>query len=314
MLGYKPPRRRSVRPGSGSTRQRTAGASRLPESVGFQFFAANPFDALSSNTFYAPVLAGAQSEASALGLNLLLHTTDRHSLSQGVPKMALDQAISGMLLVGTADPHVLDTFAAHVPHIILVDNHDENGVHESVSSDGFGGAHEATRYLLSLGHRRIGFYLPEAGVTTFQDRLRGYVCALFENGIAPDPARIITASADADDNAREAELASALAVSDITALIAANDHNALLVCRALRLRGRRVPDDLSLVGFDDIELVRHTDPALTTIRVDKERLGRLAVRRIHTRLHSDLAVLRAEGTLRHQAPVSLVVRDSCRAV
>jgi DNA-binding LacI/PurR family transcriptional regulator len=310
LLNYRPPRLRTARPKS-----QPSLTADIPDAVGFQFFAATPGDVLGYNTFYAQVLSGAQTEAATLGMHLLVHTTNRHSLSQEMPKMVLEQAIGGMLLVGTADPAVLETFAERVPHIVLVDNRDETGTHESILSDGFGGTYAATRYLLENGHKRIGFMLAEEGVTTFLDRLRGYLCALFEAGITPDP-RLVLRGQD-DETAREASLITALALPATerpTALLTANDHYAFLAMRVCRRLGLSIPNDISLIGFDDIYMSQHTDPPLTTIRVDKEYIGRLAVRRLHARLHTDASTLRIEAPLRHEVPVSLVLRQSCRAL
>ena len=281
------------------------------EYIGFQFFAGAPSDTLLSNTFYAPVLAGVQAEATSFALHLLLHTTDRHSLSQKIPKMILHRAVAGILLVGTTEPAILAAFAQHVPKIVLVDNRDETNMYESVISDGFGGAYDATRYLLGLGHRRIGFFLGDPDVPTFQDRLRGYRCAQLDAGIIPDPAIVIS---DASSEEREASLGSLLCSSHSpTALIAANDDYAFVAMRVCRQVLRRIPEDISLIGFDDLSGCVETYPALTTVRVDKEYMGRLAVRRLYALLHADNAT-RSEPSICNQVPVSLVVRQSCCAV
>ena len=279
--------------------------------IGFQFFAATPSDSLLSNTFYASVLAGVQAEAAAFKLHLLLHTTDRHSLSQEIPKMILQRAVAGILLVGTTDPAILATFAQHVQNIVLIDNRDETNAYESVVSNGFGGAYDAACYLLELGHRRIGFFLGEPSVPTFQDRLHGYQCALLNAGIMPDPSLVISGASSED---REANLGSLLCSSQApTALIAANDDYAFVTMRVCRQVFRRIPEDISLIGFDDVPRSREAYPALTTVRVDKEYMGRLAVRRLHARLCTENTA-QSEPSICNQIPVCLVVRQSCRAV
>lgn len=305
QLNYQPRRLRLARSSVNS-------AATQRDAIGFQFFAAAPSDSLLSNSFYAPVLAGAQAEASALGMHLLLHTTDRHQFSQELPKMIHEQAVGGMLLVGTTDPAILAAFAAHVPKIILVDNRDETGMYESVISDGFGGACAATRYLLEIGHRRIGFLLGEPGVPTFQDRLRGYLCALWEAGLTPEPSSIV--QGDSEERLQESLGLLLKSLSPPTALVAANDYYALLAMRTCREQDIKIPGDISLVGFDDTSFSPHADPPLTTVRVDKEFMGRLAVRRLHARLHAESSLALAEPRLCNQIPVSLILRQSCRAV
>lgn len=311
QLNYRPPRLRSTK---GDIGLRTASSTvSARDAIGFQFFSAVPGDKLASNTFYAPVFAGAMEEASMQGLHLLVHTTSRHAFSLEVPRMVQEQAIGGMLLVGTADPEILAKFAEHVPNIVLVDNRDETGIYESVISDGFGGAYAATHHLLDLGHRHIGFYLSEQGITTFQDRLRGYRCALMEAGIVPDQ-RFLMIGEGTDDQRKNQICAYLASKVRPTALIAANDHNALQVLNACRLMDLTVPDDLSLIGFDDIELSRHANPPLTTVRVAKEQMGRLAVRRLYAHLNGESASSLTERPVRHEIPVRLIIRDSCRSI
>ncbi|MES2461898.1 MAG: LacI family DNA-binding transcriptional regulator [Armatimonadota bacterium] len=313
QMNYRHPRLRNAR--SSGTAAGTPAAVSTRDAIGFQFFSAtdSPYDTLAGNTFYAPVFAGAMEEASSLGLHLLVHTTTRHGLSLELPRMIQEQAIGGMLLVGTADPEVLATFAAHVPNIVLVDNRDETGVYESVISDGFGGAYVATRHLIDLGHSRIGFFLSEPGVTTFQDRQRGYLSALFEAGIVPEQDLVLRGGAT--DDARNAQLCHYLSAANRpTALVTANDDAALQTLRVCRTLNLTVPEDLSLIGFDDVDSSSHTSPPLTTLRVTKEQMGRLAVRRLHARLNRESASSLIEQPVRHEIPVTFVPRDSCRAI
>ncbi len=280
--------------------------------VGFQFFAADANDNLQSNDFYAPMLAGAQSEAATLGLHLMLHTTDRHAMSLELPRMVLKKAVGGILVVGTAEPSILAAFAKHVPQIILLDNRDETGQFESVISDGFAGTYAAVQHLLQLGHRRIGFYVMKPEVTTFRDRLRGYRVAMSEARASVEPMQIVSGQ-------NQAECASAFgavfrSAHPPTALVAANDAQALDVVRLSRQFGQKIPEDLSLIGFDDIPFTTHVDPPLTTMRVNKEFMGRLAVRRLHARMQDNRSTEGLDPAFSTHIPVSLIRRDSCRAL
>lgn len=315
QLNYRPPHLRSAKTGGRIAKSVSATVS-ARDAIGFQFFTAtdSPYDTLAGNNFYGPVFTGAMEEASNLGLHLLVHTTNRHALSLEMPRMVQEQAIGGMLLVGTADPEILATFAAHVPNLVLVDNRDETGIYESVISNGFGGAYAATRHLLDLGHRRIGFLLSEQGVTTFEDRLHGYLSALFDAGITPDQGLVLRAKVDSNELQLE-QLSSYLSASGRpTALVSSNDNAAIQVLRLCRSLEISVPADLSVIGFDDIEISSHTDPPLTTVRVAKEQMGRLAVRRLYARLNNESESSLVEQPVRHEIPVTLVVRESCRSI
>jgi len=304
LLGYRPLRARGRKAVGGASP--AAGES----FIGFQFFGASASDPLQANAFYAPVLAGAQVEAAAQGMHLLAHTTDRHQLTQELPKMIREQTVAGMLLVGTADPEILSVFLERVPQIVLVDHRDPTGRHDCVLTNGLAGAMDATHYLFALGHRRIAFLRDDPYVPSFQDRLRGFVCAHFEAGYAVDPRLVLTASEDEVPGVLDALWKSP---ERPTAILAANDHQAYAVMQACRALGLHIPEDLSLIGFDDIEFSTQTWPPLTTVRVQKEQLGRLAVRRLQDRLAQDNSP-EAMPPVTIEAPVSLITRQSCRAI
>ena len=280
--------------------------------IGFQFFGANAQDLLAANAFYAPLMAGAHAEAASLGMHLLTNATDRHQLAQELPKMVRDQTISGMLLVGTADPGVLAAFLERVPQIVLVDGRDPTGRHDCIVSDGLGGALTATRYLFGLGHRRIAFLVSDPGAPTFLDRQRGFVCAHFEAGLALDPALLVEVESD---GAIPGAVRALLALpAPPTALIAANDTQAYAVMQTCRGMGVSIPEDLSLIGFDDIEFSAQTWPPLTTLRVNTDQFGRLAVRRLHARLQMVHNSPEALTPVTIEMPVSLIERQSCRPI
>jgi len=305
-LDYRPLRARTRR---GETVSRTAAHPVAEAFIGFQFFGANSSDVPQANPFYAPLLASAQKEAADRGLHLLVHTTDRHQLALELPKMIRDQTIAGMLLVGTADPAILNLFLERVPQIVLVDHRDPTCRHDCIVSDGLGGALAATQYLFGLGHRRIAFVRDDPSAASFQDRLRGFVCAHFEAGFLLNPHLVVDV---ADETEIPAVVTALLTRPDRpTAIFAANDRQALIVMQVCRTLGLSIPDDLSLIGFDDIAFSAHTWPPLTTVRIPKEYLGRLAVARLQERLRAPEPLVEAMPAATIEVPVSLIVRQSC---
>jgi len=294
------------------------GAGVLSSSIGFQYFASMPNDRLPSNAFYGPVLAGAQSEADLMGMHLMLHTTHRHKLSRSLPQMISEQAVPGMLLVGTADSEILELFAKFVPKIVVVDNRDPMMLHDCVITDGFRGSAQAVEYLLKLGHRRIAFVTSRDADVSFDDRLNGYMCALFQAGFDVD--RRIICAIDEPDISTDMSISvgqitsflNGLAAKDRpTAVIAGNDAHALAVMHACRQLKISVPSEMSIVGFDDTDFSAHTYPALTTMRVDKEQMGRIAVRRLQKRLTEDSSDETVEPAIVVELPVRLIERGSC---
>ena len=304
-LHYRPRRSQAAKP---AAPEGQSGLDLL-DAFGFLFFVSGD-DVNPINEFYAPVLAGAQSEAARLGMHLIIRTAPRFTHPSEVPKMFRDQAVAGTLLVGAALPDVLEAYAAHLPQSVVIDNRDGNGRHDCILSDGFDGTFQATRSLLAMGHRRIGFVLDETTAPSFQDRRRGCLCAQWEAGLTPDPRWIVSAEWGRGMDER---LEALLQEPDRpTALLAANDANAFNVMQVCRRLGLSIPEDLSLIGFDDTPFCVHAYPPLTTLRVDTGLMGRLAVRLLHTRLRESQAPDACpESPVHLTIPVSLVERETC---
>lgn len=144
-----------------------------------------------------------------------------------------------------------------------------------VSNDETGGARAAARYLAGLGHRRIGHIGAPSWARPGRDRLAGYCLGLTEARLAYDPALIFTGDAGVDSGLKGAE--ALLGLPDPpTAFFCFSDLTAVGVLRGARARGLRVPEDVSVVGFDDVQLARYVEPPLTTIRQDMAEMGRRA--------------------------------------
>jgi LacI family transcriptional regulator len=173
-----------------------------------------------------------------------------------------------------------------------------------VSAAHASGAKAATQHLLSLGHRRIAAITGPHDWMASEERLNGYHAALAAAGIGPAPALVRES-----DFEIEAGYAAACKLLDLperpTAIFAFNDNVAVGTLRAAHERGVRVPDDLSVVGFDDSEQAPIVTPALTTVRQPLAEMGRMAVSLLSRLLDSQ----RLEA-LRVELATKLVIRDS----
>jgi len=172
----------------------------------------------------------------------------------------------------------------------------------SVDVDNEAGARLATEHLISLGHRRIACVIFDLSFTSARERLAGYTAALRAAGIEPDPDLI----AETGYRASDARVAATrlLEHHQFTAVFAAADLTAAAVLGAVRATGRRIPGDISLVGFDDIPLAEFLDPPLTTIRVPASEVGEAVGRALLDRLAGN-----REAT-RTILPVELITRSS----
>jgi DNA-binding LacI/PurR family transcriptional regulator len=183
----------------------------------------------------------------------------------------------------------------------------------SVVADDYGGGQMATEHLLELGHRRIASLIIHEDALGLV-RLSGYEAALRREGITPAPEWSCDCSGDFDsyDFSEVARgimrrwLKEEWAERGFTALVTQNDHVAIGAMQALEETGRRVPQDVSVVGFDGTELSEHCRPRLTTIGVPLERIGRRAAHELVRQI--DDGRLNTEETI--QLPVRLMQRDS----
>lgn len=174
----------------------------------------------------------------------------------------------------------------------------------SVGATNFTGGMEATGHLIALGHRRIGLVEgpPEAQVSIA--RLHGYQAALSQVGIAIDPA-IVRAGPFTFEGGFTAATWLLSVKPRPTALFASNDAQALGAIEAARTLGLRIPEDLSVVGFDDMPVARWSAPPLTTVRQPFAEMGRMAVRRL---LRADFVSPRVE------LATQLIIRKSTAAI
>ncbi|WP_394685012.1 LacI family DNA-binding transcriptional regulator [uncultured Microbacterium sp.] len=179
------------------------------------------------------------------------------------------QGVDGAVVLNEATELVRDTEPPADLHLVVVDS-PPDARFSIVQTDHAGGARAATRHLLDLGHPVVHHLAGPARSFAAAERERGWREALAEAGVAPpEPVRGDWSSASGNAAVRR--------LVDATAIFVANDQMALGALRALADAGRRVPEDVSLVGFDDIADAAEFRPPLTTVRQDFDALGRRAV-------------------------------------
>jgi LacI family transcriptional regulator len=260
--------------------------------------------------FFQEVLVGVKHGVGALGYDVLLFATEQPGSSNGGPHSYLRRArhhhVDGVFLMGVDhdDPEVERLLASGIP-IIGVDLA-VVGEHVSyVASDNVGGARTAVRHLHSLGHTRIATIAGPQDKNPGSDRLLGYRAELQALGldVRPDYEQI----GDFYLESGEATMQALLALPEPpTAVFAAADMMAIGAMRAVQAAGLRVPHDVAVVGFDDIQIAPLIDPSLTTIRQDKLGIGLAAARALVEQIENP-EITPPVLTL----PVELVVRASC---
>ncbi len=233
------------------------------------------------DTYYSEILQGAVMEADARGSRLILHltgTSDAREIAQVTT--LLGGSVDGLILIlPRAADHYIATIAEQRFPCVLVDHRMLDTPLPAVRSANRAGGAAATQYLLELGHRRIGFITGEMGYDCSGERLEGYHAALAEAGIAPDERYVQYGNWTQDSGRRAAELLLRLDPSP-TAIFASNDLEALGVYEAAQAAGLRVPEELSVVGFDDRLEARQAYPRMTTVRQSLAAMGGRAVQMV----------------------------------
>lgn len=247
-------------------------------------------------------LEAVATEASARGYNLSL--LPLASITQQAVSGAFDrfqeQAVDGVVIVVDALP--LDMRELELPAglpVVVIDASEHRGA-TLIDNDQAHGAELATRHLLDLGHRTVHHLAGPADSAAASVRSAAWRAVLTERG-APVPDLVA-----GDWSAQSGfEAGMTLATDEsVTAVFAANDQMALGLLRALRLAGRRVPEDVSVVGFDDMPEAAQFDPPLTTVRQNFDALGEQAVRHLVSEIE------RRTEAARHVVATKLIVRES----
>jgi LacI family transcriptional regulator len=221
----------------------------------------------------------------------------------------LSMQVDGLLVAGkeTLSDAMLSDLAGIGLPIVLVDYHTDAVEVNEVVIDNVGGACQAVRYLAGLGHRRVAIVNGHLGHPSARERLDGYRRTRGELGLDQDEALAMSGEFTLEGG-REAVRRFMKSPQPPTAIFCASDLMACGVLQGLHEMSLRVPDDVSVIGFDDLE-AGFTSPPLTTLRVDMEGLGAMAARRL-----LDLIQDEDLPTMKLVAPAKLVERESCRAI
>lgn len=247
--------------------------------------------ALMQDIFYGDVFRGTEYFCSELQINISFSILDiLNGQMRTLPAMVGDERISGIVLVGALPREIVNTLAetARVP-IVLVDNCYPDWAWDSVMTDNLRGGYLATQHLISAGHRQITL-LGGPEHPSIIERAEGYKLALQEHGLNP----LVVKTPDlAIEDGKMGLLELLHKAPQTTGIFCSNDNQAIGAQMQLQNLGFRVPEDFSIVGFDDIHTVNFTAPPITTIRIDRIALGQLAAQLLLGRINNpDRAIIK----------------------
>ena len=228
-----------------------------------------------SDYFFARVAAGAEVEARRRGYYLMIGSVEPEDDEEGYLRLMLERRVEGLILARPSVPlaPALDAARSAGVPLVAVGFGDLPGF-PLVDVDNRQGGYDATRHLLEHGHLQIATLVGPAAWPSAAARLEGYRLALREAGAA----ELVERAADWGLESGRASAARLLERgAQFTALFAHSDLIALGAIRQLRDAGLRVPDDVSIVGYDDLPVAEYVEPALTTVHQPMREVGALAV-------------------------------------
>lgn len=259
-----------------------------------------------SNTIFHEVAMGIEAEAAANGYHVLIaDTKEQTSLEKYYLNAIQQREYDGIIsMSANVARKLLEQIAGEYPLVMALQSI-ENSPIPTVGIDNFAAASAATKHLIRLGHKKIAHITSPSDTCIYKERMNAYMEELTKNDIAVNP-KLIISCASTMQGGFEAADQLVSSGQEFTAIFAAGDTMALGVISALRQRGIRVPEDVAVVGFDDLEISTYYNPPLTTIRQPKYMIGQYAFRKL-------LSIIKGESISNPVdiLPYELVIRESC---
>lgn len=262
-----------------------------------------------SDYFFTQVIAGAEAEGRQLGYFFMLGSTERNM--QDEPeyiRLLTERQVEGILFARPStepdDRHLVSLLRASVP-VVTTAYHVPGEPLTVVDVDNVDGGRQATQCLIDAGHTRIGMITGTPHWKSVKDRSQGFRAALRAAGI-PFHDSWVEAGDWSYESGYDAMQRLIARVPDLTAVFSQNDRMAIGAIRALRETGREVPEDVAIVGYDDIPVASYSHPPLTTMRQPMREVGAMATRLL-IELIDNPDMERREYLMKTE----LVRRDSC---
>ncbi len=263
--------------------------------------------------YITKMVDGAEQEARKFGCSLSIVNVDKSDIVPTLNSFNYDSDLAGVIFLGTefSAPKEQGNTESDVLKIlkcplVVVDTRLTSAPFDSVSIDEQMGVYHAIRHLTELGHRKITYIRSAIKNEESLEREDGFEAAIIRLGLNRSDIQYLDALPDAEDSYRVLLSALQRGKTSSTAYFAANDIMAIGALRALKNFGLSVPDDVSLVGFDDLTISAAVDPPLTSIAIGKYEIGALAVNRLMVQAERQ----KSEFSVKILVGANLVVRGS----
>ncbi len=256
--------------------------------------------------FYTKIFLGTEFEARSHDYYVLLTTIEQQFSEKQIPRFLLEKNVDGVILAGTVPGKILETIRERDLPCVLIDYYPPVGNYSSVLIDNADGIRQAVTHLIGKGHRDLLFVGGDFQHPGMRERREAFCRTMADHGLAAGAERLFAdALLSGAQEGFEAAVQALESGIKATAFVAANDALASGILRACRDRKLRIPEDIAITGFDDVETAITARPTLTTLHVPKEEMGALAVR-----LLVQLIAGTASPGTKIVVPVRLVCRES----
>lgn len=263
-----------------------------------------------TNPFFAHLVRGVEEVTWQHGYTLILANTDEDvQREEAIIQTLQEKRVDAFIVVpasSQAAPHLQEVVSEGIP-LVLADRSVQDLAVDTVMVDNEDGAHRAVSHLIRLGHRRIGIVLDNLKITTNEERLAGYRQALLENGL-PLEESLIQSCRYTQHSAYELVSTMLAGAERSTALFTANNFMTIGAIQAIREAGLRIPQDIALVGFDDLEWNQVYAPYLTAVAQPVFEIGNIAAQRIIAQLKGE-----ENSVMEIRLKTKFIVRQSCGA-
>ncbi len=197
---------------------------------------------------------------------------EEHELHMILPTIIAEHKVDGVIILGQICEHYTDLLYNRGIHALLLDFYNQNAAYDSIISDSFYGSYMVTNHLIANGHKRIAYVGDIHATSSILDRYLGYCKALLEHDIVVEQNYIIS------DRNKDGKFIDIIIPENMpTAFVCNCDETAYLLVNKLKSQEVKVPDDVSVVGFDNYIISTLMDPPLTTVEVDIETMAETAV-------------------------------------
>lgn len=282
----------------GYAKAEPAGSFHTGKTICFIRYGGTVINAAEHTSFSSFVLKGVEARATELGYNTQVRYLNAGGM---VNRQALEfiRQAAGVIFLGTdlteQQLPEMERFFSQLENcpIVVVDSFLLSDRVDSIGNDSYGGARMAVAHLLSKGCRRIGYVKAKQRILNFRDRELGARMAMQEAGLTLDHEIPVDVSSEGAFRDFDEWLKGEHPVPE--GLYVENDIIAAAVMRVLKLHGYRVPEDVSVIGFDDIPMSQMLEPPLSTVRLAKEELGTVAMDHLHSRIAANQVPHRMPG-------------------